>query len=199
MGRQLKEEKSPFCLGCDREFGDELRYHSRDRCNACYQKFYAINKGVVKSYVKTIKSTSCKECNKEYGSLNEKGRKVTKASNGYCKTCYYRKRKGNSKTCIKCGNIMRLSSINNLCKPCKANKRKKSKQIVDRDTLELIRILMVRYKFGNNTLVDNLRVVDVYMDLNDNAIQLDTLTEESQVVEMLRNLKSIYDFNKERL
>jgi hypothetical protein len=35
------------------------------------------------------------------------------------------------------------------------------------------------------------------MDLYDNPVFLDTLTEEAQVVEMLRYLKKVYDFNKE--
>ena len=63
------------------------------------------------------------------------------------------------------------------------------------ENYELIRRLLVRYKLGINTPVDEFRVVDVYLDIKDAPAFLDTLTERTQVVEMLKTLKETFDYN----
>ena len=58
------EVRSPFCIRCNNQFGNYLKYHSKDRCNPCYQKDYALNKdsGGIKDGPKKLKETNCKVC-----------------------------------------------------------------------------------------------------------------------------------------
>lgn len=199
------ENKSLFCLDCLYVFDDFKKYHSRDRCNPCYQKLYIKDKLGDKK--KKEVSTTCSICNAEYGSLNEKGRAVIRGPKDKCKKCYSRAKKP-KKECENCGNTMLAGSNTGLCVVCrelkrsesgkrKYNKKVKPLPILDIETYEAVRRLLVRFKYGNNGIVDNFRVVDIYMDLYDNPVFLDTLTEEAQIVEMLRYLKKVYDFNKE--
>jgi hypothetical protein len=44
-------------------------------------------------------------------------------------------------------------------------------------------------------MADAFRVIDIYMTVNNDPILLDTLSEETQIVEMLRNLKAIFYYN----
>ena len=201
MTRVLVKSKS--CEGCGYVFDDIKKYHSKNRCNPCYQKDY-----VKKSLpTKKDKETNCSECNGKYGTLNDKGKAIVRGPKGLCKKCYGRNKKP-KKECIECGNMMLAGSNTGLCAVCKERKRaekggrrwvKKVKPlpVLDIETYEAVRRLLVRYKYGTNTLVDNFRVADIYMDINENSILLDTLTEEVQVVEMLKNLKVVFDFNKE--
>ena len=205
MKRSRIREKSPFCIDCEYVFDKNKPYHSRDRCNACYQKIYL--KGKMSFMYKDKKvETNCSLCGAEYGSINHKGRAIIKGSHGLCKPCYVKERKP-KKECTICGNMMLTGSNTGLCAICKEEKRittnrrgyvKKIKPLphLDIETYEAVRRLLVRYKFGNNTLVDNFRVADIYMDINDDPVLLDTLNEETQVIEMLKNLKKVYDFNK---
>jgi hypothetical protein len=204
MKRLRIKEKSSFCIDCEYVFDEIKKYHSRDRCNPCYQKLYIKGKlGIIRKEIET----NCSLCGNEYGGLNSKGRAVMKGSHGLCKTCYCRSRKP-KKECINCGNMMISGSNTGLCIVCKELKRSETAKrgwkrkvkplpYVDPETYETIRRVLVRFKFGNNNLVDNFRVVDAYVDLCENPVFLDTLTEEAQVVEMLRYLKKVYDFNKE--
>jgi hypothetical protein len=200
------ENKSLFCIDCLYVFDSLKKYHSRDRCNPCYQKLYIKDKlGDKKKEV----STTCSICNAEYGSINEKGRAVIRGPKNCCKKCYSKSKKP-KKECENCGNTMLAGSNTGLCVVCRELKRenntnlkrKYTKKVIplpflDVETYEAVRRLLVRFKFGNNGIVDNFRVVDIYMDLYDNPVFLDTLTEEAQIVEMLRYLKKVYDFNKE--
>jgi hypothetical protein len=107
------------------------------------------------------------------------------------------------KVCNNCGNIMLVGTQTGLCPLCRLEKshpitkkrRLKELQQVDDETFELIRRLLVRYKLGISMHIDTFRVISVYMDLNDNSSLLDTLTEETQLVEMLKNLKLIWQHN----
>ena len=205
MKRSRIKDKSPFCIDCEYVFDKHKPYHSRDRCNPCYQRIYL--KGKMTFLYKTEKvETNCSLCNAEYGTINHKGRAISKGSHGLCKPCYGRSRKS-KKECTVCGNMMLVGSNTGLCAVCKENRRiaknrrgyvKRIKPLphLDPETYEAVRILLVRFKFGNNSLVDNFRVANIYMDINDDPVLLDTLNEETQVIEMLRNLKKVYDFNK---
>jgi hypothetical protein len=99
----------------------------------------------------------------------------------------------NTGLCVVCREVKRSESGK------KNYNKKKVKELphLDIETYEIVRRLLVRFKFGNNGMVDNFRVVDIYMELFDNPVFLDTLTEEAQIIEMLRYLKKVYDFNKE--
>ena len=205
MKRFRIKEKSPFCIDCEYVFDIHKPYHARERCNPCYQKIYL--KGKMTFLYKTEKvETNCSLCGAEYGTINHKGRAISKGSHGLCKPCYS-KSKRSKKECTKCGNMMLTGSNTGLCAVCKELKRlatnrrgyvKKLKPLphLDPETYEAVRRLLVRFKFGHNSLVDNFRVADIYMDINDDPVLLDTLNEETQVVEMLKNLKKVYDFNK---
>lgn len=199
------ENKSLFCIDCEYVFDDFRKYHSRDRCNPCYQRLYT--KGISAKYKRKEVETNCKLCSAEYGTINAKGRAVLKGSQGFCKSCYAKERKP-KKECENCGNVMLAGSNTGLCVVCRELKRGEGRKrsyirkvkllpFVDEETYETIRRLLVRYKFNTNTIVDNFRVLDVYMELYDNPVFLDTLAEEDQVVEMLRYLKKVYDYNKE--
>ncbi len=203
MIRIKNKDKPSNCEGCNLKFGDELKYHSRGRCNRCYQKAY-LDKDYVKEKYKTNKTnTHCVECSAEFGTKNDKGKNITKGAKGHCKRCYMRlflKRATN--TCNGCGNEMIAKRLS-LCPLCKqkessAKKWKRKERlphIVDDETFELIRRLLVRYKIGHNNFADAFRVADVYMDISDNTNLLDNLREDYQIVEMLRWLKTTFDYN----
>ena len=205
MKRSNIKEKSPFCIDCEYVFDKNRPYHSRNRCNPCYQRVYLRGEMSFLYKAKEVE-TNCSLCGAEYGTINHKGRAISKGSHGLCKPCYAKERKP-KKECIECGNMMLVGSNTGLCAVCKENKRisknrrgyvRKIKPLphLDPETYEAVRRLLVRFKFGNNNLVDNFRVADIYTDLFDNPVFLDTLAEEDQVVEMLRYLKKVYDFNK---
>lgn len=198
------ENKPISCEDCGYVFDDLKKYHARNRCNPCYQSLYMRGKLPIKK----VKETNCSKCGFEFGTLNQKGRAVIKGSKGLCKTCYSRDKKP-KKECTLCGNMMLAGSNTGLCIICREDKRTKAvgkrsykrkvKPIpfLEPETYEAIRRILVRFKYNNNTLVDNFRVADLYIEINEDAILLDTLTEEAQVIEMLRYLKKVYDFNKE--
>jgi hypothetical protein len=202
MPRIKEEDKSSFCIDCLYIFDSLKKYHSRDRCNPCYQKLYMRGKMPTKEI-----QTHCKVCAAEYDSINAKGKPVTRGAKGLCKSCYTKSIKP-KKQCEQCDNQMLSGSKTGLCIVCRQLKRqiegkrswkKKVKPLpcIDVEIYESIRRLLVRFKFGNNSIVDNFRVIDAYVDVCENPVFLDTLAEEAQVVEMLRYLKKVYDFNKE--
>ena len=202
----VKEDKSPFCLGCQYVFDEIRKYHAQNRCNPCYQKLYIDNKFDKVYGVKgrpRQRNLNCVKCDAEFDTLNSKGKAIKRGSKGMCKTCYCKSFKP-SKFCNSCNNEMMKGSNTGLCPVCRLNRSQERKKrpikiklppIVDKEQFELIRRLLVRYKVGHNTIVDTFRVIDVYMDVNDNPIILDTLSEGAQLVEMLRNLKEVFDYN----
>ena len=203
----IKENKTTYCIDCLYVFDNVKKYHSRDRCNPCYQKMYLKESNT--GYIKKEKAdaSTCVKCDGYFDTLNEKGKPIKRASNGLCRSCYTRGRKP-TKICNNCGNVMMNGSFTGLCAVCKLNKpskskRPKSKKInipeVDKEQFELIRRLLVRFKVGHNTMVDTFRVIDIYMDVNNNPILLDTLSEEAQLIEMLKNLKNIFYYNLDKM
>lgn len=210
MIRIKKEDRAAQCEVCNAKFGGitekgSVKYHSRNRCNPCYQKMY-LDENYISTKHKKGDATSCIECKYEYNSRNEKGKVVRKGSRGHCKRCYNRLfTQKSSNICKGCGNEM-ISKRLSLCAICKQNestskkwKRKQIKpQIVNDETFELIRRLLARYKSAHNDFSDAFRVIDVYMDVADTNL-LDNLREEQQVIEMLRWLKVTFDYNLELL
>ena len=202
----VKEDKSTFCVDCLYVFDTQKKYHAQDRCNPCYQRLYIRNQ-IEKVYgpygKQKIKEPKCSCCGFDYETLNDKGKVVKRGPKSMCKTCYTRSNKP-VKICKVCGNEMLTGSSTGLCAICKLNKPtvRKRKEVelpeVDKEQFELIRRLLARYQVGHNTPVDTFRVVDIYMEVNNNPIILDTLGEESQIVEMLRNLKGIFYYNLEK-
>lgn len=199
------ENKSTSCVECGYVFDEFRKYHSRDRCNPCYQKSYLRDR-LGQKKTKEL-STTCSICNAEYGTINAKGRPVVRGPKNCCKSCYSKSKKP-KKECEQCGNEMLAGSNTGLCVVCREVKRlengkrpwkrkPKPLPLIDIDSYENIRRILVRFKYRNNGILDNFRVVDAYMDLCENPVFLDTLTEEAQVIEMLRYLKKVYDFNKE--
>lgn len=153
---------------------------------------------------KKQKSANCISCKIEFGTLNKKGNIAKRASRGYCKQCYYKTLLKPTNICLNCGNSMLKKSCVGLCVLCKiktsTNPRVKKEYIpkVNKEDFETIRRLLAKYKLGRNTMVDVFRVIDIYMIINEEPILLDTLSEEIQLVEMLRNLKKVFDFNNEK-
>jgi hypothetical protein len=199
MKRYRTSVKSSHCEGCQKEFNKDLPYNARNRCNACYQRDYNKLKHQPRSIIK-----NCVLCNLEFGSLNEKGKLVRKGAQNHCKRCYANAfNKLKSSTCKGCGSEMATKRLS-LCPICKQNetgskrwKRKKRSPhiITDNELIESIRRLLVRYKYGTNTHVDALRVIDVYLDVSDNTNILDNFREDFQIIEMLKWLKLTYDYN----
>lgn len=197
----IKENKSESCIDCGYKFDAIKKYHSKNRCNCCYQRAYNAKRLEHKPQKEV--ETNCKLCNAEYNTLNKKGKPIIRGSKGYCRHCYYKTFK-QEKICQSCGNIMKTGSITGLCPMCKRAKsmnrpnsriKKVKLPIINKEQFELIRRLLARYKVGHSNFADAFRVIDIYMEINDNPIILDTLSESAQLVEMLRNLKVIWDYN----
>lgn len=187
---KLKEEYE-YCSDCKKPFSSEFTHHCRGRCNPCYQR---ITRGNIK---RAKKLDSCVKCGDKFETINKRGTLVKRIAHNLCARCYQFGRRTTS-TCNVCGSGIKNGNIDGTCRGCKTRPTKiKSK--LDKEILEIIRLLLVRYRVGSNTLVDNLRVLDIYLEVEPKAVNLDSLTEESQVVEMLRRLKKIYDFHKERM
>ena len=149
-------------------------------------------------------STVCSKCNLKYGSYNEKGNLVRVGNRGMCKRCYVKEHKA-SKVCKECGNEMLTGSITGLCPVCRVDtysQRTKDRMVKPPDLLddfdyEIIRRLLVRFKMNLSTFVDTFRVIDAYMIASNNSTILDNLSEESQLNEMLKFLKTSFEYNTE--
>ena len=195
----FKKDKSDFCIDCKVVFDLNKKYTAQDRCAYCYAKSYKSRQSNKKE-----KSTNCISCKIEFGTLNKKGNIAKRAARGYCKQCYYKTLPKSTTICLNCGNSMLKKSCVGLCVLCKiktsTNPRVKKEYIpkVNKEDFETIRRLLAKYKLGRNTMVDVFRVIDIYMIINEEPIMLDTLSEEIQLVEMLRNLKKVFDYNNEK-
>ena len=193
--------KATQCEACKKEFNEQLKWHSKNKCNPCYQKAYLDEKYPVKRT--NIKSQSCSKCQAEFGSKNAKGKEIKKGSRGFCRRCYMQlHHQISTNTCKGCG-VELIAKRLSLCPICKGHEMSSKKwkrkvrppHIVDNETFELIRRLLVRYKVGHNNYADAFRVVDVYMSISDNSNLLDNLREDHQIVEMLKWLKQTFDYN----
>lgn len=205
---KLRAEK---CLRCERSF-EEVHYHSKDMCRNCYNyNWITTNRALNKE----PKIDHCLSCLLKWGDLNKKGKEVSLASKGMCRPCYqsyYNKTK--SLNCKRCGKEMgkKVKGVCSLCRieletiksPGRRGLPIPNKAIIDRETKEILRKLMNRYKFGLNTLVDPFIVTDIYLDVfsveeargktaSKNDFNLDQFDQENQVIAMLKLLKIAYD------
>lgn len=193
------KEKSLFCVSCNKTFGKNLPYNAKDMCNPCYQMSYVRAKGRPKN-----KATHCKVCELEFGTMGPKNKAIKKGARGYCKSCFHKENRPTT-ICSECNEQMLKPTTTQLCYLCRAKKgigRKSRPQpappkpvYVEYENFELIRRLLVRYKLGMNNMVDDFRVVDVYLDIKEAPAFLDTLNERHQIVEMLKTLKETFDYN----
>jgi hypothetical protein len=203
----MDKVRSLFCLECEKNFGPELQYWAQDKCNRCYQRLYLAGKIKLLDPLKkkSTKPTHCIECNLEFLTLNERGRLVRRGQSGHCKSCFHKKNRPTT-ICKNCNTQMLKSTITGLCHLCRIEKgvangsrtykNKVNNPIdVDYENYELIRRLLVRYKLGINSPVDEFRVVDFYLYIKEAPAFLDTLTERIQVIEMLKTLKETFDYN----
>ena len=201
----MAKERSPHCVECLNHFGSNLQYWAQDKCNRCYQRLYLAGKIKLVDTLKK-KPTHCIECLLEFQSLNSRGRLVRRGQSGYCKSCYHKNNKPTT-ICKNCNMQMLKKTTTQLCHLCRIEKGVvngsrvyKQKKVnnpieVHYENFETIRRLLVRYKLGINSPVDEFRVVDVYLDIKDAPAFLDTLTERTQVIEMLKTLKETFDYN----
>ena len=203
----MDKKRSLFCVECLGEFGFNLQYWAQDKCNRCYQRLYLAGKITLvdSKRKKQLKPTHCSDCLLEFGSLNLRGRLVRRGQAGNCKSCFHKKNKP-TLICENCNVQLLKRTTTKLCHLCKiqrgidngskAYKNKINKPIeVQNQNFELIRRLMIRYKLGMNNQIDDFRVTHVYLEIKEAPAFLDTLSERTQIIEMLKTLKETFDYN----
>lgn len=206
--RKIKEKPSS-CVKCDKSF-IEITYHAKGMCQKCY----SLSKYKIAFKPRKKDWTHCVECNLQFGSTNERGRLISKGSNGYCKSCYgkiYNNLK-QKRSCDRCGVILKHTT-RDICKACyqiekdnfyreNPNARKSEsyknkilaeKAILTDEQFELVRRLFVKFKIDTWNLADMFRVADVYLEVFTHDVFLDSLPEKDQVVIMLSRLKPVWD------
>jgi hypothetical protein len=186
------------CKGCDRKFGDDLVPIARGYCSACYKNILREKEG------------NCSECNVVFGSG---GKKTNYTSKGKCLTCYTKWWKSNIKLeCVECGDkLPGRGSLKGLCAICKSKKTSNSEQKliekgllkgrryeykIDAESIEQIRWLLLRFKYGTYTVVDMYRLAGLFEDLYGVTNRLDSKDPEIQIILMLKKLKEVYEKNK---
>ena len=157
--------------------------------------------------------SGCLICLYQFGSINEKGKLVKKASINRCKHCYQIEYKARlSNICKSCGGELIKPSAQALCKLCKkirveeyklrTNKSNKTRGKAEKQTegvpmtkwqREEIRRLLVRYKWGMQTPADHYRLISVYLEIYNVDEELSSFTEESQIIIVLKTLKKLFD------
>ena len=201
------KERSLHCIECLGNFGYNLQYWAQDKCNRCYQRLYLAGKITLvdSKRKKQLKPTHCIECKLEFQSLNSRGRLVRRGQAEHCKSCFHKKNKP-VMICENCNAQLLKKTTTKLCHLCKiqrgidngsrvyTNKINKPTEI-ERKDFELIRRLIIRYKLGMNNQIDDFRVVNIYLDIREAPAFLDTLTERTQIIEMLKTLKETFDYN----
>ena len=184
-----------LCVECN-----DKEVWSKGLCRNCYQKWYYKNgiKGAgVDRKTRTPISDNCLTCNLDFGSIKDNGKRVVRQSNSQCKTCYHQKYKLLLKdTCDGCGAKFSKVSSKKFCSYCVKEDNKgegKSGISMTKKQRELIRRLLVRYKLSMNTLIDDFRLTDIYLQVYHPDFDLDTYDEKSQVIIMLKTIKKLYD------
>jgi hypothetical protein len=192
---------------------------SRGLCKQCYYIEWYYGGEEPKRKVKQ-KQDFCVQCNREIDSIDHKGKVVTRGNSTLCKTCYsrdYQNRK--TDVCGNCNIKMSRATVKGLCNFC-INEMNEEKEIMDTSDLlltgrqkkkdknskkempvniaitkkqrEEIRRLLVIYKNGLQTLVEPFRLVSLYVELYSD-VELDSYTEESQVIIVLRTFKKLFN------
>ena len=205
--------KADKCVKCDRSF-EVVYYHSSDMCRNCYNINWSKKRRESKVPKEQAKD-HCESCLAKWGSLNKKGKEVYLASKGMCRPCYQKYyNRTRSSCCKRCNRDMskKIKGVCSLCKieletikaPGRRNLPTFSKVSMDRETREVLRRVLNRYKFGLNTLVDPFIVTNLYLEVfsDDNIkgrtaskteFNLDQFDQENQVIAMLKLLKIAYD------
>lgn len=205
MGKIKKEDRASHCVNCNKSF-EEIKYHSVNMCQICY------NRNKSKNYhLSKHKYSSCEGCGIKPGEPNKRGKIVSRLVRGYCNTCYYQRWAKGCKSCSKCGVeflTTKASCLCDLCRPSPAHENVKIKKLkkgellsrknLTSEQLTLMLTLFRRYKNGTQNVVDHFRVADLYLEVFEGHpfvynSMLDSYNEQSQVVLMLRQLKSVYD------
>lgn len=199
-----KDNRSENCINCNKSFS-EIKYHAVNMCQICY------NRQKSNTYYHKSKYSECQLCNITIGETNPKGKVIERLICGFCKYCYYINRKTACKNCSKCGVEFLTTKPDCLCDLCKPTRRtapakvKKfrrgdlvSRKQLSREQLSQMLTLFRRYKNGTQSIVDHFRVASLYLEVFEGHpfvynSMLDSYNEESQVVLMLRQLKSVYD------
>jgi hypothetical protein len=157
---------------------------------------------------------NCSVCERLIGSLDEGGRVIDRGNAKMCKYCYQKDYNGRlSDTCSKCNIKLSRKTARGFCKFCKKEemdkelelrrgrsktyiKNKKKKEMpsipLTWHQREEIRRLLTIYKMGYQTLVEPFRLVSLYVELYSD-MELDSYTEESQVIICLRTFKKLFD------
>lgn len=194
------------CLKCDTSF-QETRYHALNLCRRCYNTERKTPKEPKKDY--------CSKCMCLFGSISSKKKELKEGPMGLCKPCYAKHYAATSSTdCKRCGKDMgkKVKGVCPLCRidleqmksPSKRNLPSIGKINIDRETKEMMRRVFNRYKFGTNTLIDPFVVTNLYltvfssestkgMTASKTEFNLDQFDQASQVLAMLKLLKSAYD------
>lgn len=197
--------KLESCQGCNKSF-NEIKYHAKNMCCNCY---YASRR------VEKKELDYCITCLSKWGSISQKNKTVKKGPKGMCKMCYQKHyAKLATTNCNRCGADMgkKAKGVCSLCRieleSIKAPSRRALPDInkisIDRETKEVLRKVLNRYKCGLNTLVDPFIVTNLYLEVFSDDVtkgqtasktefNLDQFDQENQVIAMLKLLKRVYD------
>lgn len=164
---------------------------------------------------------NCSVCKRTIGSPDESGKILDRGNSKMCRYCYQKDYKARlSDTCSKCNIKLSRKTAKGLCKFCikeemdkelelrrgrsKTYIKNKNKKEMPSIPLtwhqrEEIRRLLTIYKRGYQTLVEPFRLVSLYVELYSDK-ELDSYTEESQVIICLRTFKKLFDepFDEEK-
>lgn len=209
---KVKPEKCEVCLT---PFS-QVEYHAKNKCQPCYSKERQKLRRPKSQKVKQKDFTHCQNCNAEYGTYNDKGRKIQQQAHGMCRTCYqrfYHNKEG--RVCKTCNRPLQ-ATVRDICKLCHmAEKEKKwqensykrpdsyrhklkvSKTQLEYSQYELIRRLLGKFKMNYFSQSDYFRVIDIYIDIYDYETHLDAYSPDDQIVIMLSRLKEVWLYNKE--
>jgi len=186
-------------------------------CTNCYNTDLRNN-----GSIRDIKRASnCTVCQRTIGSIDKEGKIVDRGNSKMCRYCYQKDfRDRLSNVCGKCNITLAKKTSRGLCKFCikeemekelelrkgksktyiKNKKKKEMPQIpLTWHQREEMRRLLVVYKRGYQTLVEPFRLVSLYVELYSD-VELDSYTEESQVIICLRTFKKLFDepFDEEK-
>lgn len=187
------------CKNC----GEDKKIRCNNLCVQCY------GKDVRQKAKERMRDMPCKNCGIKVGEWNERGTEVKSLIKGLCSICYYEKNlsvQNVQRSCRDCGIEFIAKKVSPYCMNCKEAhlKRKRIKSEFPKkgdlnpqlyqDMLTLFR----RYRDGMATPVDSFRVIDVYLRIFEDYpfvvnSQIDTYSQENQIVLMLKDMKKVYD------
>jgi hypothetical protein len=202
--KKIADKTLTNCSECKREFGEGLKHSAKGMCAFCYK-----SKWLEKKYAERA---TCIDCNVIF---NPNNKQTDLASNGRCRRCYDKWRKTNLKyECVSCGDPIPNGSIKAKCSKCNLENKLNTERRyamnmgvqvghithINKDQFESIRILMTRWNRGMFTPVDTFRVALLHESVFGSIGSSwghDTKSPEIQSFIMLKELKSIWLFNKD--